>query len=224
MIRRSSEGFSSWRRPEATPQRVDPARRLPGEGSLEDEANQIFADPDEWMHREHPMLGGRSPQECTLMPETSNGSLGSPAQYKIHRSDVNLTAVALLTDHPENRPWYRVVGTRYLGSAIATAHTVAVPSRFYDPTTAYPQFSSLYVSDNSLVAMFEAQALFGSPTTPGGSVPAPAGAWTVLTVRVQLDAVVDLSDMASQALLDASVQEALPVTGGGTDCGPLLPT
>jgi hypothetical protein len=120
---------------------------------------------------------------------------------------VNLTAVALLTDHPENRPWYRVVGTRYLGSAIATAHTVAVPSRFYDPTTAYPQFSSLYVSDNSLVAMFEAQALFGSPTTPGGSVPAPAGAWTVLTVRVQLDAVVDLSDMASQALLDASVQE-----------------
>lgn len=120
---------------------------------------------------------------------------------------MNLAAVSLLTEHPENRPWYRVVGTRYLASAIATAHTVAVPSRFYDPITAYPQFASLYVSDNPLVAMFEAQALFGSPTTPGGSVPAPAGAWTVLTVRVQLDAVVDLSDVASQALLDASVQE-----------------
>lgn len=57
------------------------------------------------------------------------------------------------------------------------------------------------------MAMFEAQALFGSPTTPGGSIPAPAGSWTVLTVRVQLDAVVDLSGSASQALLDVSVQE-----------------
>ncbi len=43
---------------------VDPAERLPGEGSLTDEAGKIFADPDEWMHREHPMLGGRTPQEC----------------------------------------------------------------------------------------------------------------------------------------------------------------
>ena len=120
---------------------------------------------------------------------------------------MNLAAVSLLTGGPENRTWYRVVGTRYLASAIATAHTAVVPSRFYDPITAYPQFASLYVSDSSLVAMFEAQALFGSPTTPGGSVPAPAGAWTVLTVRVQLGAVVDLSHTASQASLNTSVQE-----------------
>jgi hypothetical protein len=93
------------------------------------------------------------------------------------------------------------------GRSIATAHTVKVPSRFYDPITAYPQFSSLYVSDNPLVAMFEAQALFGSPTVPGGAIPAPAGAWTVLTVRLQLGAVVDLSNLASQALLNVSVQE-----------------
>jgi hypothetical protein len=120
---------------------------------------------------------------------------------------MNLAAVSLLTDHPENRTWHRVVGTRYLASAIATAHTVAVPSRFYDPITAYPQFSSLYVSDSSLVAMFEAQALFGLPTTPGGTIPAPAGGWILITVRLQLDAVIDLSDIASQALVDASVQE-----------------
>jgi hypothetical protein len=120
---------------------------------------------------------------------------------------MNLAAVSLLTVHPENRRWYRAVDTRYLTSAIAAAHTVAVPSRFYDPITAYPQFSTLYVSDSSLVAMFEAQALFGSPTRPGGSVPAPRGAWTVLDVNLQLDAVVDLSDVASQALLAASVQE-----------------
>lgn len=44
--------------------RIDPTRQLSGEGSLSDEAGQIFADPDEWMHREHPMLGGRTPQQC----------------------------------------------------------------------------------------------------------------------------------------------------------------
>jgi hypothetical protein len=120
---------------------------------------------------------------------------------------VNLAAVSPLAQHPETRTWYRVVGTRYLASAIATAHSFAAPSRFYDPNSAYPQFPSLYVSDSSLVAMFEAQALFGSPTGPGGPIPAPAGAWVVLTVRVQLDAVVDLSDVASQALLNISAQE-----------------
>ena len=120
---------------------------------------------------------------------------------------MNLAAVSLLGDQPENRPWYRVASTSYLTAAIATAHTVVTPSRFYDPYSANPQFATLYLSDSSLVAMFEAQALFGSPTTPGGPVPAPAGAWVVLTVRVQLDAIVDLSELSSQAHLDSSVQE-----------------
>jgi len=120
---------------------------------------------------------------------------------------LNLAAVSFLAANPETRTWYRAVDNRYLTGAIATTHTPGMPSRFYDPLTASPQFATLYVSDSSLVAMFEVQALFGSPTTPGGSVPAPAGAWTVLTVRVQLDAVVDLSAVTSQTLLDTSAQE-----------------
>jgi hypothetical protein len=55
--------------------------------------------------------------------------------------------------------------------------------------------------------MFEAGALFGLPTTPGGAIRAPAGAWVTLTVHVQLDAIVDLSELSAQALLDLSVQE-----------------
>jgi RES domain-containing protein len=120
---------------------------------------------------------------------------------------MNLAAVSLLRHQPETRTWYRVTDTRFLTAAIATAHTAVVPSRFYDPHSANPQFTTLYLSDSSLVAMFEAQALFGSPTTPGGSVPAPAGSWVALTVRVNLQAVVDLSDLVSQAWLGASVQE-----------------
>jgi hypothetical protein len=82
-----------------------------------------------------------------------------------------------------------------------------VPSRFYDPYSASPQFPSLYLSDDALVAMFEAQALYGSPTQPGGFVSAPKGTWTILTVQVQLQSVVDLSDVVSQSILGATAQE-----------------
>jgi uncharacterized protein (DUF2384 family) len=44
--------------------RLDPTERLPGEGSLLDEARKIFADADQWMHTAHPLLGGRTPQDC----------------------------------------------------------------------------------------------------------------------------------------------------------------
>ena len=44
--------------------RRDPADPLPGEGSVEDEARKIFADPDEWMRRENANLAGRSPRDC----------------------------------------------------------------------------------------------------------------------------------------------------------------
>ena len=120
---------------------------------------------------------------------------------------MNLAAVALLPAFAENRTWYRVAGTRWVRSAIATAHTIVTSSRFYDPYSASPQFPTLYLADSPLVAMFEALALFGSPTMPGGPVPAPRGSRTVLTVRVQLQAVLDLSSMTSQAALDVSAQE-----------------
>jgi hypothetical protein len=120
---------------------------------------------------------------------------------------MNLAAVALLTTRPETMTWCRVAGTAWLTSAIATRHSPATSSRFYDPYSASPQFPTLYLSDNSVVAMFEAWALFGSLTMPGGPIPAPRGSWTVLTVSLQLQSVVDLSDSASQALLDVSAQE-----------------
>ena len=120
---------------------------------------------------------------------------------------MNLAAVALVPHQPETGAWYRVAGTRWISTAIVTAHTVVTPSRFYDPTSASPQFRTLYLSDNLHVALFEAQALLGAPTRPGGPVPAPKGHWMTLTVSVQLHAVLDLSARASQATLDVTVQE-----------------
>jgi hypothetical protein len=45
-------------------QRHDPRDLLDNEGSLMDEVRDIFAEPRMWMSQEHPLLGGRSPQDC----------------------------------------------------------------------------------------------------------------------------------------------------------------
>jgi hypothetical protein len=120
---------------------------------------------------------------------------------------MNVAGMPLLSTQPETGRWHRTADTSYLLSAIATKHTLVTSSRFYDPFTAAPQFPTLYLSDDRLVALFEAQALFGSPTTPGGTLSAPLGAWVTLAVSVQLNDVVDLTDLGSQMHLDLNVQE-----------------
>ena len=126
---------------------------------------------------------------------------------------MNLTAAALLPAQPETRVWYRLTDPQFLASALSTAHTVGIPSRFYDPLSASPRFPALYLSDHPLAAQFEAQALFGSPTVPGGTVPGPRNAWVLVAAPVALTAIVDLSDIGAQALLDTSAQE---LTGNWT--------
>ena len=51
---------------------------------------------------------------------------------------MNLAAVSLLSDHPENRTWYRAADARYLTAAIATAHTAVIPSRSMIPSVRTP--------------------------------------------------------------------------------------
>lgn len=120
---------------------------------------------------------------------------------------MNLSAVSLLPTSGENGVWWRAADIRYAASAIATGHTKSTPSRFYDPQSAVPQFPTLYLADNQIAAMFEIGALYGSPAAPGGAMPAPRGVWIVLSARVQLARVVDLSSVVGQATVQTSAQE-----------------
>ncbi|HMF79254.1 MAG TPA: hypothetical protein VK604_26580 [Bryobacteraceae bacterium] len=61
--------------------------------------------------------------------------------------------------------------------------------------------------ENPMVAMFEARALFGSPSTPGGVVPHPNRPLVTLPVMVSLIAVADLTDPAEAAKIDTNAQE-----------------
>lgn len=107
----------------------------------------------------------------------------------------------------ETGVWYRALQTHFLPTALATAHTTTIPSRFSDASPASPGFEILYLAENHLVALLEVQALLGSPTTPGGVVPHPRSTWAVLNVKVNLRNVIDLSNPASQNALDITAQE-----------------
>jgi hypothetical protein len=58
-----------------------------------------------------------------------------------------------------------------------------------------------------MVAIFEARALYGSPSTPGGVVPHPGRPLVTLPIMVGLTAVADLTDPAEAARVGTNAQE-----------------
>jgi hypothetical protein len=92
--------------------------------------------------------------------------------------------------HPESGTWFRAIQPHFLTTALSTAHTSAIPSRFNIGSAASPQFEILYLAENHMVALFEVQALLGSPLSSGGIVPHPRRAWTILNVAVNLQYIV----------------------------------
>ena len=108
---------------------------------------------------------------------------------------------------PHSGTWYRAVAPRFISTAISTAHTSTIASRFSPASAANPGFEILYLAENHLVAMFEAQALFGSPLTPGGVVPHPTASLVTLAIQTQLTAIVDISDPAQAAVVGTNAQE-----------------
>jgi hypothetical protein len=120
---------------------------------------------------------------------------------------MNLSQCAALRRGPLTGTWYRAIQPQFWTTALATHQTRVIPSRFNTGTTATPQFEILYLSENHLVALFEVEALLGSPTHPGGIIPHPRQAWTVLNVDLQLGAVVDLTQDSQLQLIETTAQE-----------------
>lgn len=120
---------------------------------------------------------------------------------------MNTAACASLPIHPESGTWFRAIQPHFLTTALSTSHSKTIPSRFNLGSSASPQFEILYLAENHMVALFEVQALLGTPLSSGGIVPHPRRAWTILNVSVNLQKVVDLTDPADQATLRTSAQE-----------------
>jgi len=90
----------------------------------------------------------------------------------------------------------------YAALPLASTHTKAAPTRFNEGRGV---FATLYLAQDQLVALFEVQALFGSPYTTWLAV--PGRNWAILNVSVVLQSVVDLTLAAPQAALGTTAQE-----------------
>ncbi len=120
---------------------------------------------------------------------------------------MNLAGCALLATGPETGVWFRAIQPQYWATALSTAHTTRIPSRYSPATNTHAAFPILYLAENHLVALFEVGALLGSPQPAGGYVPNPRQPWTVLNVQVTLHTVADLSDPGEQHQLLTTAQE-----------------
>jgi hypothetical protein len=123
---------------------------------------------------------------------------------------VNLAACGALPFGPETGTWFRAVQLQHLPTAFQTSHTKHFPSRFNEGPRAVQPFEVFYAAQDHQVALFEVQALLGSPYWPQGAplvVPNPNQNWVVLCVQVQLQHVADLTQAAEQVMLQTSAQE-----------------
>jgi RES domain-containing protein len=128
---------------------------------------------------------------------------------------VNAKACVALATSGEKGMWYRAIQPHFLATALATSHTKANPSRFNPGRLLSPpeQFRVLYLAENSMLALFEVQALLGSPTTPGGVVPNPRRTWMILNITVDLHLVADLTDTAAHHPTSGVNTSAQELTG-----------
>lgn len=118
--------------------------------------------------------------------------------------DRRRATVRSLAQMPETGTWFRAVQLRFLSSALAAAHTMVRPTRYNPGRRARRPFPTLYFAESPQVALFEVQALFGSPTSP---IPNPGVSCAILNVSMSLSAVADLTQRTTVRNLRTTAQE-----------------
>jgi len=130
---------------------------------------------------------------------------------------MNLAACPHLPQSPLTGTWYRAIQPQHWQTSLQTAHTTTIPSRFNDGNQAVPGFEILYLAENPMVALFEVQSLFGSPTSPGTVLASSRQAWIIINVDVTLQRIVDLIAVAAVHNALGTTAQELREIGEATD-------
>ena len=123
---------------------------------------------------------------------------------------MNLSVCPGLQPSGEGRIWYRAIPLRHASTPLSTIQTKPIATRFSPGYLAAPpdQFEILYLAEDSVTALYEHRAMFGTPFLPGLQVANPRYTPVVLNVSVQLQRIIDLtSPTGAQASLETNVQE-----------------
>ena len=131
---------------------------------------------------------------------------------------MKLRACNKLTLRPLTGHWFRALNLRHWKTRLSTNHTRSTPSRFSSATSASPLYRILYLGENHQVAIYEVGALLGDPDAP---ISSPRGSWALMSIRVSLDNVVDLSEPDQQQIISTNHQE---LTGAWANYGGAAPT
>ncbi len=105
--------------------------------------------------------------------------------------------------------WYRAIRLEHYQSLLSYQHTATIPSRFQAGKVARPGFAAIYFAENHQVALLEAGALIGAPFNGGTLITNPKSriSWIIISVRVKLAGVVDLTHKSIRGKLGTTVQE-----------------
>lgn len=130
---------------------------------------------------------------------------------------MRVSGCARLSLSPLTGYWFRALNLKHWKSRLTTAHTVAARSRFSaaNPTSHGPRM--LYLGENHQVAIYEVGALLGDPNQP---ISNPKGSWVLMSLRVQLHQVADLSNPAQQRLIATNDQELTGAWGNAAGTAP----
>lgn len=82
-----------------------------------------------------------------------------------------------------------------------------IPGRFNAGNAIHPGFEILYFAEDHQVALFEVQALLGSPYPDATYIPNPSASWVVINVDIQLTQIVDLTKSSQRKIIDTTAQE-----------------
>jgi hypothetical protein len=112
-----------------------------------------------------------------------------------------------LARRPLTGPWFRAIRPQFFQTALAFAHTATIPGRFNGGSIQHPGFPVLYLAEDQIVALFEVDALLGSPLPGKSFLPNANQPCTTVPVDVQLSRVVDLSRASQRRLIETTIQE-----------------
>ena len=119
---------------------------------------------------------------------------------------MNLGACSSLRAGAVNGVWYRAIEPRHAANPLGTAHTIFISTRFSPATPGRAAHPVLYLTENPVTALYEVEAVYGLATT-GPLAANPHSSWLIPNVRVALQRVADLTDVAEQVRLGTTAQE-----------------
>ena len=119
--------------------------------------------------------------------------------------------------HPLTGNWFRALNLKHWKTRLLSDHSKMSRSRFSPATAAAPSYRILYLGENHQLTIYEVGALLGDPNAP---ISNPKGSWALMSPRIRLHHIADISDPGQQKLIATNDQELTGVWANNSGTAP----